>query len=162
MKPTITSRRPRATSASRICSHSGVVEAHGFSHMTGLPAAMQASVELGVGLADRRDEDRIDLIGRDQRVAVGKHLRAAQVRGDPRGSRTVDVGDGADGGPGDAVLELGGVVGADHACPDHADANGHQGLPSDPQKSRLNAARNRSTATSSLPLANNSSPTTPW
>ncbi len=44
MKPTMTRRLPCLTSASRIASHSGVVGASGFSHITGLPAAIEASV----------------------------------------------------------------------------------------------------------------------
>ena len=43
MKPTCTSRRPWAISASRMRRHASCVVASGFSQSTGLPAAMQAS-----------------------------------------------------------------------------------------------------------------------
>src|SRR3954451_20079612 len=43
MKLRLTSRLPAATSASMMCRHAAAVVASGFSHSTGLPAAMQAS-----------------------------------------------------------------------------------------------------------------------
>jgi hypothetical protein len=43
LKPTWTSRRPAATSASTIRRQASWVVASGFSQNTGLPAAMQAS-----------------------------------------------------------------------------------------------------------------------
>ena len=43
MNPSVTSRRPAAASASITRRHASAVVASGFSHSTGLPAAMQAS-----------------------------------------------------------------------------------------------------------------------
>ena len=44
MKPTVTSRRPSAASASTTRSDASASTASGFSHSTGLPASRQASV----------------------------------------------------------------------------------------------------------------------
>ena len=125
MNPTMTSRRPSATSASRTWTHSAVVGASGFSHRTGLPAAMQARVNAAcVSAIDAistasTSSDSISV------EAVVEHRRATDLGGDLLGAGPVDVRDGRHGGSGDGVGELVGVVGPDGARADDPDANGH-------------------------------------
>ena len=72
--------------------------ASGFSHITGLPAAMQASDVLGVRGADGGDEDGVDLVARDQVLAAVEDAGAAEGGRDLFGPGAVDVRDGGDRG----------------------------------------------------------------
>ena len=125
MKPTITSRRPAATSASRIRSQASRVVASGFSQKTCLPAAMLGQHELLVGRPPRGHDDRVDLGILDQVLTGLVQLRAGQPVRDGLGAFQVGIGHRGDTGPREDVREPADVVLADHPDTDDADVHCH-------------------------------------
>src|ERR687884_554819 len=95
MNPTITRRRPAATSASTIRSHASLVLASGFSQKTCLLAAIVHPHLTGQALADR--------------------LRSIHVH----------IGNGGDPGAGQHLREPADVVLPDHSDADDADVDCH-------------------------------------
>ena len=101
MKPTMTSRRPAATSASMIRSQASRVVASGFSQKTCLPAAMRGQHVLLVGRAPGGDHHGVDAVVADQVLPGLVHAGATGQPGRHRlGPVEVDVGHRGDPCPG--------------------------------------------------------------
>jgi hypothetical protein len=125
MKPTCTSRRPAAASASMMARQARSVVARGFSQKTGLPAAMPASTYsswVGPQEATRTASTSWSAI---TWCAAGVHDGVLQPGGDLLRQVGIEVGDGGDlrarehvGDPADVVL-------ADHAGAHDSDSNCH-------------------------------------
>ena len=97
MKPTWTSLRPEAISASMIRRQASLVGASGFSQNTGLPAPIAATTCSSWAGAPGRDEHRVDACVRDEIGGRRVYCRAGQARRDLPGAGCVDVVDGHDG-----------------------------------------------------------------
>ena len=126
MKPTMTSRLPAATSASRIRSQASRVVASGFSQNTCLPAAMDGEHVLLVGGSPRGDDDGVDLGVVDQLLPG---LQTPWPTASPAAtafarSRSTSV-TAVTRAPETTVADASDVVLPDHAHADDADVEGH-------------------------------------
>ncbi len=95
MKPSVTSRRPAATSASITRRHASAVVASGFSHSTGLPAAMQASTNSSWVVSNEATITRSTASSAISACGSANGAAAAERRGRLR-ARGIGVGDRRD------------------------------------------------------------------
>ena len=124
MKPRLTKRRPAATSASITRRQASAVVASGFSHRTGLPAAMHAITNSSCVVSNDATTTAStsgsaisacgSAIARAPRLARGR-VRAGEIR----------VGDGGDVRALHGRGERRDVGRAHHPRPDDADADAH-------------------------------------
>ena len=126
MKPTVTSRRPAATSASMTCRHASAVVASGFSHSTGLPAAMHASTNSSC-VGSKEATITASTSGSAIRACGSANARPPPSAAAAGGARRVGVGHRRDVRAVDGRRQRAHVVGAHHPRADDADADGLDG-----------------------------------
>ena len=137
MKPTWTSRRPAAISASMIRRQASSVVASGFSQNTGLPAAIAASTYSSCVAPQDATSTASTPPSAMRSWPVGCTVAAGQAGRDRLGAGRVDVGHRDDVHPGQHLGQPPDVVLADHAGADDPDPDRHRCSPPVPSGSPM-------------------------